>query len=61
MRPNEPLSAVRAGAYLHHLRLGSEGPAKRADFYAAAMDTRVEPLAGGSLLCRGRTEGAIDR
>jgi catechol 2,3-dioxygenase-like lactoylglutathione lyase family enzyme len=53
MRPNEPLSAVRAGAYLHHLRLESEDPAKLADFYAAAMDMRVESLADESLLCRG--------
>ena len=34
----ESLSAVRAGAYLHHLRLETEDPAKLADFYAAALD-----------------------
>ena len=53
MRPSEPLSAVRAGAYLHHLQLQSEHPARLADFYAAALDLRVEPLADGSLLGRG--------
>jgi catechol 2,3-dioxygenase len=53
MIPTEPLSAVRAGAYLHHLQLQSENPARLADFYAAALDMRVEPLADGSLLCRG--------
>ena len=53
MRPIQPLSAVRAGAYLHHLQLHSEHPARLADFYAAALDLRVEPLADGSLLGRG--------
>jgi catechol 2,3-dioxygenase len=53
MRLIESLSAVRAGAYLHHLRLETEDPAKLADFYAAALDMRVEPLGDESLLCRG--------
>ena len=53
MKSTGILTALRTGAYLHHLQLLSEAPARLAEFYGSAMDMRVEPLADESLLCRG--------
>jgi hypothetical protein len=41
MKPPSILTALRTGAYLHHLQLLSEVPARLADFYGSAMDMTV--------------------
>lgn len=45
-----PLTTVRAGAYLHHIALGSPDPQAIAAFYGDVMDMDVSPIDGG-LLC----------
>ncbi|HUZ66057.1 MAG TPA: VOC family protein [Beijerinckiaceae bacterium] len=45
-------SAVRAGAYLHHIQLESSDPARLADFYAQALDMTCTKL-GAHWLCEG--------
>lgn len=52
--PSGPmLTAVKAGAYLHHLSLCSADPGGLAQFYADTMDMSVEPMAGGAFLAIG--------
>ncbi len=46
-------TAVRAGAYLHHMRLTSPDPAGLAAFYGRTMDMQVSTLPDGSFLCEG--------
>jgi catechol-2,3-dioxygenase len=46
------LTALKAGAYLHHLHLSSPDPERLARFYADAMDMEVARHDGG-WLCRG--------
>ncbi len=46
-------TAVRAGAYLHHLQLSSPDPASLAAFYGRAMNMEVTRLADGRFLCHG--------
>ncbi len=46
-------TTVRAGAYLHHIRLTSPDPAALAAFYGSAMDMTVSTLPDGGLLCEG--------
>jgi catechol 2,3-dioxygenase-like lactoylglutathione lyase family enzyme len=46
-------TAVRAGAYLHHMKLTSPDPAALAAFYGSAMDMKVTALTGGEFLCEG--------
>lgn len=46
-------TAVRAGAYLHHMQLQSRDPARLARFYADAMDMKARQLDGGDWLCEG--------
>src|SRR3954464_8737235 len=48
-----PLSALQASAYLHHLHLGSDDPARLADFYKRAMQMTAEKHADGAFLLRG--------
>ena len=47
------LTAVRAGAYLHHLSLFSPDPAALARFYADVMDMAVEEQDDGTWACTG--------
>ena len=53
MKPNGILTALRTGAYLHHLQLLSEAPARLAEFYGSAMDMTVKPLGDDLWLCQG--------
>jgi catechol 2,3-dioxygenase-like lactoylglutathione lyase family enzyme len=46
-------TAVRAGAYLHHIQLTSPDPAALAAFYGRAMGMAVMNLADGRLACHG--------
>ena len=46
-------TAVRAGAFLHHLQMQSPAPDKLARFYGEAMDMSVEKLADGRWHCVG--------
>ena len=46
-------TAVRAGAFLHHLQLQSPKPEKLAAFYGDAMQMSVEKLADGRWYCAG--------
>jgi hypothetical protein len=55
MKPPSILTALRTGAYLHHLQLLSEAPARLADFYGSAMDMTVKPLGDDLWLCQGPT------
>ena len=51
MKPNGILTALRTGAYLHHLQLLSEAPARLAEFYGSAMDMTAKRYNfGGGLL-----------
>lgn len=45
-------AAVSAGAYLHHLQIGSHDPARLAAFYADAMDMTAREV-DGAWLCEG--------
>lgn len=45
-------SAVRAGAFLHHLQFESADPERLARFYAGAMNMRCEAISN-SFLCAG--------
>jgi catechol 2,3-dioxygenase len=47
------LTAVKAGAYLHHLHFESPDPERLARFYGDAMDMELERQADRSWLCRG--------
>ena len=47
------LTAVRAGAYLHHVAFESADPKRLADFYADAMDMTAEPVGDGEWRCSG--------
>jgi hypothetical protein len=55
MKPPSILTALRTGAYLHHLQLLSEAPARLADFYGSVMDMTVKPLGDDLWLCQGPT------
>jgi catechol 2,3-dioxygenase-like lactoylglutathione lyase family enzyme len=46
-------TAVRAGAYLHHLKLTSPDPAGMAAFYGRVMDMPVSKSIDGAYLCQG--------
>jgi catechol 2,3-dioxygenase len=46
-------TAVRAGAFLHHLQLDSAAPEALARFYADHLDMASERLADGRFLCTG--------
>ena len=51
MNINGILTALRTGAYLHHLQLLSEAPARLAEFYGSAMDMTAKRYNfGGGLL-----------
>ena len=47
------VSALQAGAYLHHLRISSPEPERLAAFYARAMDMSATQSADGSWVVRG--------
>jgi catechol 2,3-dioxygenase len=47
------LTAVRAGAYLHHIHLSSPDPERLAAFYARAMDMEPAGTASGAFLLAG--------
>lgn len=54
MKSPTPLTALRTSAYLHHLQLLSEAPARLADFYGSAMDmTDKKSLDDDLWLCQG--------
>jgi catechol-2,3-dioxygenase len=53
------LTAVQAGAYLHHLCLGSPDPTRLAEFYADVMDMAVERLSDKSYLTIGPRRALI--
>jgi len=46
-------TAVRAGAYLHHLQFTSPDPSALASFYGRVMDMAVIALPDGRFLCQG--------
>ena len=46
------LTAVKAGAYTHHLAIASPEPERLAAFYADTMDMAATPL-GAAFLVRG--------
>ncbi len=46
-------TAVRAGAYLHHLQFQTPDPAGLAAFYGRALDMAVSALPDGRFLCQG--------
>ncbi|MBV6489452.1 MAG: hypothetical protein GHHEDOFH_03434 [Pseudorhodoplanes sp.] len=46
-------TAVRAGAFLHHLQMQSPAPDRLAAFYGGAMDMNAEQLPDGRWLCYG--------
>lgn len=46
-------TAVRAGAFLHHLQMQSPAPDRLAAFYGGAMDMNAERLPDGRWLCYG--------
>lgn len=46
-------ASVQAGAYLHHLQLHSDDPARMARFYADAMDMQATETAPGAWMCEG--------
>ncbi|WP_311028711.1 VOC family protein [Mesorhizobium koreense] len=48
-----PLTAVRAGAYLHHVAFESSNPRQLADFYASAMDMVAEQTGEDEWRCSG--------
>ena len=48
-----PPTTVRAGAFLHHIRLTSPHPAALAAFYGRTMDMSVSTLPDGAFLCEG--------
>lgn len=47
------LTAVRAGAYLHHLALKSSRPKEIATFYADVMDMELERVGSNEWRCEG--------
>jgi catechol 2,3-dioxygenase len=47
------LTAVRSGAYLHHVALESPDPQRLANFYAEAMDMTVERVSANEFRCEG--------
>jgi len=47
------LSAVQAGAYLHHLALESADPARLAKFYSSAMEMDLEQVSPEEWRCEG--------
>jgi catechol 2,3-dioxygenase-like lactoylglutathione lyase family enzyme len=47
------VSALQAGAYLHHLRISSPEPERLAAFYARVMDMTATQSADGSWVVRG--------
>jgi catechol 2,3-dioxygenase-like lactoylglutathione lyase family enzyme len=46
-------TAVEAGAYLHHMQLRTDDPAKLAGFYAQTMDMTARRLSGADWICEG--------
>lgn len=48
-----PLTAVQAGAYLHHLAFESADPARLAAFYADAMDMDLHQVSDREWRCEG--------
>jgi len=48
-----PLTAVEAGAYLHHIAFESAAPRELANFYAAAMNMRLGEEDDDEWVCRG--------
>lgn len=47
------LTAVQAGAYLHHLAFESEAPERLAKFYADVMDMNLTQHSDGAWRCEG--------
>jgi catechol 2,3-dioxygenase-like lactoylglutathione lyase family enzyme len=47
------LTAVAAGAYLHHIALLSDRPEELASFYAGALDMDAVKVSGGEWRCTG--------
>ncbi|RJG40590.1 VOC family protein [Mesorhizobium sp. DCY119] len=47
------LTAVQAGAYLHHVAFESADPARLAGYYGRAMDMRVQEVGAGIYYCEG--------
>ena len=47
MKRTPILTALRTGAYLHHLQLLSEAPARLADFYGSARGIALARLLAG--------------
>lgn len=47
------LSALQVSAYLHHLHIGSENPARLAAFYTRVMNMESAAMRGGAYCVRG--------
>lgn len=55
------LTAVRAGAYLHHVALESANPQRLAEFYAAAMDMDLTKVTDEEWICEGPARRMVVR
>jgi len=49
----KPLTAVMAGAYLHHVAFESTNPSRLAEFYADVMDMDVSAVSNAEWRCEG--------